>query len=76
MSKELRDEWLKFVRDDNFFAVFDSHQGKGQLLRANLWNMQSIAQENYKEMEAEYDRLAGQNKKSNPFGMKHGGTPQ
>lgn len=73
MSKELRSEWLKFVRDDEFFAVFDSHQGKVQLLRADLWKMQNIAQADYDKMEAEYDRLAGQNKQSNPFGMKHGG---
>lgn len=76
MSKELRNEWLKFVRDDEFFMVFDSHQGKPQLLRADLWDMQRIVQSDYDRMEAEYDKLAGQNKKNNPFGMKHGGTTE
>lgn len=74
LSKELRNEWLKFVRDDEFFTHFDSRRKEGSLLRADLWKMQVIAQKDFDAMEQEYDKLTGQNKnRHNPFGMKHGG---
>jgi len=76
MSKELREEWFRFVREDEFFAHFDSlHAEKGHLLRADLWKMHRIAQKDYAVMEKEYDKLTGQEQKSNPFRMKHGGEP-
>jgi hypothetical protein len=67
MSKELRNEWLTFVRKDEYFAHFDSHHAeKGGLLRADLWQMQRIAQADYDGMQTEYDKLMGQNKGRSP----------
>ncbi len=57
LSKELVGEWLKFVREDEYFAVFDAKKKGSGLLTVDLKDMQQIVKEEFKKIKSDYEKI-------------------
>jgi len=66
LSTELLEEWYKFVKADEFFQVLTARQkGEGNL-RADFRKMQEIAENEYGDLNNQYDSLVEPEDNRNP----------
>jgi hypothetical protein len=58
-SKEITQLWLKVLKDDKYFSIYESTKGGHGLELADFKDMQGRAKKEYSELKTQYEKLTG-----------------
>ena len=58
-SKEISELWLKVLKDDKHFSIYDSLRGGHGLTLADFNDMQERTKKEYSDLKTQYEKLTG-----------------
>ena len=59
LSKEISQLWLKVLKDDKYFSIYDSLTGSRNLTLFDFTEMQQKTKKEYSELKIQYEKLTG-----------------